>query len=426
MFHSRIIPFALSVLLAGALITPATVAAQEGNEECKAIIRDALIQTVVNCAGNETGNVCYGFPEIDSVLQEDIDADTFDEPGETVAAIDVITLRPAAITLTTTDDTWGIVVMNILASLPSGMPDDVVVIGFGGLEIESDVRVNEAFIPLEVPFSFTTTAAGELRETNLTPPAKSDLIGQIASGTSLKADAVNQDGQWIRVLIGEQPGWLSVDAFDGLDISSLPLLKDGQLSPMQAFYLRTGIDAETCAPNASWVLIQAPKDTSVDMILYDVPMRIEGTALLRTLPPGEPVGPQMQLASLYGLVTARPDTNEEIIVPAGYTLLIGLGPDFVSLGIEGDDDERSGTKIFGEPNVFNQSLINDLGFLDQLPPDILNYEVETPILTQPSGTGGPLINLIFANPGATKLVKALCASGVLPPVICSVYGFPTP
>src|SRR5690606_14299864 len=122
-------------------------------------------------------------------------------------------------------------------------------------------------------------------------------------------------------------------------------------------YLRTGIDTGTCAPRATWVMIQPPEEMTVDMILYDVPMRIEGTTLLRTLAPGEPVGPQMQVVSLYGLVTINPDTADEIIVPAGYFLPIGLGPDFVSLGIEGDEDERSGTKTFGEPTLFNQALL---------------------------------------------------------------------
>jgi hypothetical protein len=316
--------------------------------------------------------------------------------------------------------------MNLLASLPSGVSDDVVVIGFGGVEIESDVPVEEAFIPLEAPISFTTTAAGELRELTLTPPAEADVIEQIASGTAVTADAVSQDGDFVRVLVSEQVGWLSSGAFDGLDLSDLPVLNDGQLTPMQAFYLRTGIDSGTCAPNASWVLLQSPEEMSVDMILYDVPMRIEATMLLRTLAPGEPVGPQMQLVVLYGVVTVNPDTDDEIIVPAGYALPIGLGPDFVSLGIEGDEDERSGTKTFGEPVLFNQALLDDLGFLDQLPSDIFNYDVDLPVLSQASGVGGPLIDLVFPDPGATSSIEQLCATGALSPAICAVYGFPTP
>ena len=87
---------------------------------------------MVNCADNETGQVCYGFPEMDSVLQDEIDAETFDEAGEVVDVFDVITLRPGAIDITSPEETWGIAVMNVLASLPAGVTDDVVVIGFGG------------------------------------------------------------------------------------------------------------------------------------------------------------------------------------------------------------------------------------------------------------------------------------------------------
>lgn len=421
----RITPFILIALIAGIFIAPGAVTAQQNNV-CTAIVRDALTQAVVNCADNETGQVCYGFPQVDSVLQDDIDVETFDEVGETVDAIEAITLRPGPINIGTPDETWGVVVMNLLASLPSGSSDDVVVISFGGAEIESDVPVEGAFIPLDAPISFTTTSGGELREATLTPPAEAEIIDEVAGGTALTADAISQDGEWVRVLVGDQPGWLSATAFDGVDLSSLPVLNDGQLTPMQAFYLRTGINAATCAPNSSWVLLQAPEEMSADMVLYDVPMRIEGTILLRTLAPGEPVGPQMQVVSLFGLVTINPDTEDEIIVPAGYSLLIGLGPDFVSLGIEGDDDERSGTKTFGEVTLFNQALLDDLEFLDQLPPDIFNYEVDLPILTTPSAVGGPLIDLVFPDPGATTPIEALCATGALSPAICAVYGFPTP
>lgn len=426
MLHSRITTLIIVTLVAGILFAPGTVIAQDSNV-CTAIVRDALTQTVVNCADNETGQVCYGFSEIESVLQEDVDVETFDEVGETVDVIDAITLRPGAVDISTPDEeTWGVVVMNLLASLPSGVPDDVVVIGFGGAEIESDVLLEEAFIPLETPVSFTAAAAGELREITLLPPGESEAIGQIAAGTSLIADAVSEDGQWIRVLADDQPGWLSNNAFEGVDVSGLPVLEDGQLTPMQAFYLRTGIDAGSCAPNSSWVLVQSPEEMSADMIFYDVPMRVEATMLLRTLEPGEPVGPQMQLVVLYGVVTVNPDTEDEIIVPAGYSLMIGLGPDFVSLGIEGDEDERSGTKTFGEPVLFNQGLLDDLGFLDQLSPDIFNYEVEPPVLMSGSGTGGPLIDLVFPDPGATSPIEELCATGALSPAICAVYGFPTP
>lgn len=425
MLRSRITLFSLITLIAGSFVTSVSVVAQESNV-CTAVVRGAMTQAVVNCADNETGQTCYGFPEIASVLQEDVDAQTFDEAGEVIDTIDVITLRPAPISTITPEDTWGIVVLNLFANLPSGAPDDVVVIGFGGAEIESGVPVEEAFVPLAAPVSFTTTAAGELRELTLTPPAEAEVFAQVSSGTALLADAISQDDDFIRVLVGDQAGWLNVDAFDGLDLSELPVLNDGQLTPMQAFYLRTGIDGGNCAPNSSWILVQSPEEMSADMILYDLPMRIEGTVLLRTLAPGEPVGPQMQVVVLYGVVTVNPDTEDEIVVPAGYFLPIGLGPDFVSLGIEGDEDERSGPKTLGELVLFNQALLDDLDFLDQLPPDIFNYDVDLPIFTQPSGTGGPLIDLVFPDPGATSGIEELCATGALSPAICAVYGFPTP
>jgi hypothetical protein len=159
------------------------------------------------------------------------------------------------------------------------------------------------------------------------------------------------------------------------------------------------------------------------MIINDVTIRIESTIVLRTLEAGEPVGPQLQIFVLYGLARVNPDTDEEIIVPPGYTLLVDYGDEMISAGIEGDEDERSGPTRFGVPRIVSQQELNDVDVTTLLPPDLLNYPAPPPIIITPSGVGGPIIELIFEDPIAIVGVEELCEQGLIPVAICEVFGF---
>ncbi len=61
-----------------------------------------------------------------------------------------------------------------------------------------------------------------------------------------------------------------------------------------------------------------------------------------------------------------------------------------------------------------------------MPADLFNYQVPPPIIITPSGIGGPIIQLIFTQPGAIAAIQQLCSQGVIPVAICQVFGFPTP
>ncbi|MBK9123556.1 MAG: hypothetical protein IPM16_10625 [Chloroflexi bacterium] len=414
------------LLLAAAFAAPSQIYAQEVNT-CTATVREAATQTLVNCSGSGLNTACYAFDEIERVLVDPLNEDdeVFSEPGDVIQTADVITLRPSAIN--TEDETWGITVLHLQAGLPSGFEDNVIVVGLGGAEIESGVPIADAFVPLEEPVSLTTIGAGELRvATTFTVPDESEVLGTVPAGAAVLADAVSEDGAWVRVIVDEAPGWLAASAVDSDDLAALPAMDDGQLTALQSFYTRTGIDAGSCLPRSSWVIVQGPEATPVDVVINDVPIRIESTIAVRTLEAGEPIGLQMEVLVLYGVARANPDTQEEIIIPPGYTVTVGYGPDFVSKGIEGDDDERSGPLSIGEPTVVDQSVLDDIGIIEELPADLFNYEVPPPIIITPSGIGGPIIELIFTNPGALAQIQQLCSQGIIPVAICQVFGFPTP
>jgi len=407
------------ILLAMLLVAPTIGFAQTNTTVCQTTVAQAVTQIGVNCANRTLGTACYGFPVIESNLDGSIDPATFDAIGEYVPLADIIHLRPQAID--TRNQTWGITVLNMQASLPSGLTDNVVVIGLGGLEIENGVASDNVFTPLAQPVSVTTTAAGELREVTMSP-LSANVIGQVPSGAAVSADALSQDGNWIRIIYQGQPGWLAKSAFGTNAVQGIPTL-DGLIA-MQSFYTRTGIagiGGNPCAIAPSTVVVQGPRNAPVDVIINNVNIRIESTIVVRTLQGGEPIGRQMEIIVLSGAAIIMPDSGERIIVPAGYKILVNLGPDLLSLGIEGDADERS-VVSFAQPTLLTQQEIDALSILERIPRNILNYIIDLPEILTPSGTTRIITRIIFNDPQALAKVREFCASGELPTAICQIFG----
>lgn len=410
----------LLILFSLVVTAPSMVLAQASSNVCATIISQTLSETGVSCANNETGEACYASGTIDSVLADSVDAEDFDEPGETVSLADVITLRPNAID--TAEQTWGVSVLSLLANLPIGYDGNVVVIGLGGAELEDGVEMDTMFNALAEPVSVTTTAASPVHAVTLTDPDDAEVIGQVASGVTLPADAISEDGQWVRVLVNGDPGWVEFTAVDG-NVSSLPTYGPNNLASYQSFYFRTGIDGQPCAQAPSLVVVQGPRDIPVDMIINGITIRIESTIVVRTLPPGEPVGPTLELITLFGMATVNPDTDDEIFVPPGFSLLISLGEEFFSYGIEGDDDERGPLpRGFGQPTLLTQAQLDLLGIVGRLPGNLLNYIINIPRLVTPSGIGQVITRIVFNNPNALNVARELCEEGILPENICQALG----
>lgn len=407
----------LFTLLALAVALPQQVSIAQ-SDTCSALITEALTQTAVNCASRESGTACYGFPNVESELTAAADPLAFDEPGDRIGLDQVIHLRPNEIDVS--EQEFGIVTMNIQTNLPSGFDQDVVVIGIGGAEIEDGVFEDELFTPLDAPVSLTTSAAGQLREATLfTAPGDSRVLGNVPANTPLPVDAVSTDGSWARVVYQNRPGWLPLSAFGG-SVEGVPTY-DG-LTAMQRFFFRTGVNGQPCADAPSLVVVQAPRDIPVDLTINDVNIRLESTMVLRTLPPGEPVGRSMEIIALSGLVTINPGEPDQIFLTPGFSVSVGLGPELVSLGIEGDADER-GVVGIGQPVRVSQTVRDLISFIERIPQNILNYRIVLWIIVTPSGVGPIITRIVINDPNALAIVRALCEEEVISDAICSTYGF---
>jgi len=423
----------LVVLLAMMSLFPQASFAQEP-EACAALSAQALIQMATNCAGTESGTVCYAFQELENLLADGVEPVSFDQNGERVSLNDVVHIRPTTPDISaesSSEHAWGVAVARVLADLPAHYSDSVSIMVTGGAEVENGVEPEEAFIPTDSPISLTTTADSELRRSSLTPPASGDVIGEVPAGSAVVADAISEDGEWLRVVFGDFVGWISLSAVAD-DVSSLPTILDGQRTPFQDFYFRTGFEGNPCTTSIqSFVLVQGPEHASVDIVLHDVVVRIGSTVLFRTTDnPGEPLGRTMEIIVLWGLATVNPDQPDEILVAPGYKLLVHLCESFASLGIEEDADERGcgeGEGVtFSGPIVLTQEELDELGILDDLPPNLLNYPFEPPILTSSSGSGDPIVEIICTDPIQCEQVRQLCLAGLLPAATCDTFGFPHP
>lgn len=195
------------------------------------------------------------------------------------------------------------------------------------------------------------------------------------------------------------------------------------LSPMQRFYFRTGIEGDLCELAPSILFVQGPENVPVDLEVFGQPVRLHSTMVLRSLDPGADLGTELQLIVLSGLVILYPDSDAPILVPPGYMVTIQLGPEFVSLGIEGDADERGVVGRWSQPIPLTQQQLTELGIIEFLPENIINYPVDVPGIIIASALGGVFPMLDFPpNSPALAAAALACEFGQLPEEVCLYLG----
>lgn len=404
---------------------PASVQAQEGNTAtCEAFVQQVLNDISLECAGMSRNTACYGNPEINYTrFSQDYGPDYFSQPGDRADLTTTQTIQTAPYNAST--GTWGVSVFSLQANLPNELPGNgVVFIALGGVEVENGVEPGEAVIlPLQGTPIATTTVGAQLL---VDPPGagKQEVITPIPRGTILSADALNAAGDYVRVIYQNNVGWVSRDVLDqSIDLSGLPRIGANSFTPMQSFYFRVGIGGTIpCADAPSLLFVQGPIETPVDITVHQQPIRVEGSAVLRTLPPGDELGNAMEVISLFGLVRIFPGTPNEIIIPPGFQAQIGFCPEFVSLGIEGDDDEKGVCGNWSTPRPLTQDELDELEIIGDFPENIINFPVDVPVIVIPSGIGAPPQTFQFPDPRALQRARELCLAGELPQSVCQFFG----
>lgn len=282
---SRNFPILCLILLA-ALILPAVIHAQEGDDEntCPALVEQAVALASDVCQRMGRNEACYGHTLVSAAGWEDITLD-FAQPGDRANVLELAHIATAP--LNAEDDSWGVAVLALQANLPGTLPgQNVTFVLFGDVEVENEV-VPDAYN--ENLFRLTGQAASNA---NLRggPGTNFNVVGSLQTGEALTFTGRNDAGDWLRLVRAGVTGWVFRDLVtleDGAQIDALAVMGDaGQPgsygAPMQAFRFSTGIGQRACeeAP-LSGLMIQAPRDTTVNFRVNGIEMTIGSTALLR-------------------------------------------------------------------------------------------------------------------------------------------------
>ncbi len=213
--------------------------------------------------------------------------------------------------------------------------------------------------------------------------------------------------------------------FGGVEVENGVKAGDA-LSPMQSFYFRTGIGGTPCEQAPSLLFVQGPENAPADLEVFGQPVRLHSTMVLRSVTPGDELGTELQLIVLSGLVILYPDSDNPILVPPGYVVTIQLVGDFASLGTEGDADERGVVGRWSDPRPLTAEELAELGVLEFLPGNIINYPVDVPGIIIASGLGGVFPILDFPpNSPALAAAALACEFGQLPEEVCQFLGLVT-
>ncbi len=424
----------LVLIFCAALISSVTfVATAQDTTTCPALVSTALNELGTNCADLARNTTCLGYKTVQhTAFSVSVSPAFYTTAGEraNLTTTEAIQTGPMSIP----QQEWGLNVMNVEANVPNALPGKgVVFIQTGGVEVENGVEPGNAVNMVD------GIGLSTIIDTNLlTWPAPSivghasETITHIPSGDPVVVDAVDPTQSFVRVVYKNQVGWISRDALPvGTDLTSLPTVGPNDMTPMQDFYFRVGIEGTPpCAEAASFLFVQTPAGGPTDLTVYGTHFRINGTVIFRSLPPGHDLGNEIEIIVLSGLATIYPDTGNDIIVPPGFSSSIGLCLPLVSLGIEGDRDEKGTcTNVWSQPTPLTQPELDTFKVVEHFPNNVIDYPVTIPIVTCFSQISPDRVcELTFPNQAALDAARAACLA--TPPElssdICQYLGVPSP
>lgn len=414
-------------LLAALLIFPQPNNAQErSTPTCMALIRTAMEQVGSNCADLGPNQVCYGYNNVESLLD---DAAALTEPlsemADQIAITEVAVVSASAFNLI--DGTWGIAPLRSHANLPVALPGKgLVLMPIGDVEIENGIEPTDALILPEAALPVITVSETPLFSE---ASAESQNVGKVPAGSTLQADGISLDGTWLRVYY-EYPreysiratAWVNRTALrSGADFDGLPVILPDSQTPMQTFYLRNAFTEPACRDVPPPILfVQGPDGIETDFTVNGAKVRISSSITLRLRPPGN----IMELAVLSGIATLNPDMPSPLILPAGFVTEICL-TELRNLGIDRRENDREvgPNCTWSAPRQMTNGELRSFGLLPNIPANVLNYSFTLPKLVCPSGVGRPICQIVIDNPRLLAVLRRLCERGILPPFICRLIRF---
>ena len=382
------------------LILLSFTAAVAQNAVCGVTVQNALDTVGQACEATGRNQACYGYVSLQATPREGVQDFSFTKQGDLVNVADIDTLRLSR--FDAVNNTWGIALMKLQASLPDSLPgQNVAFLIFG------DVQITNASAPGADQPTVEVSAANRVNIRG-TPSTDGAIIGTFEAGETATADGRNEDGTWLRIRLpdSEVLGWVFADVVTvSGDVDSLTIVDAAQAetryAPMQAFYFSSGITQVNCqeAPQDG-ILIQTPSGVGkVEMRANDVEIQLGSTAYLQAQASGNMT---VSVVEGEGRITAQ---GVSVDVPAGMFTTIQLDS---SLRASGPPTP---------PQPYDAALVAALP-VSVLPEQItiaMPAPEVTPEATDSSGGGagslGPYTAQTTMNLGGVTVSGAICTLG---------------
>jgi uncharacterized protein YraI len=247
--------------------------------DCPAVVTAALNTATDACAGLERNQACYGNVTLQATPREGAPEFSFEQAGDVVSVTDIDSLRLSSMSVT--DETWGVALMQLQANLPDTLPgQNVTVVLFGDVQI-----TNAATDITEIEVTANANVNVRLRPTT----TESNVISSLTSGQVITANGRLTDNSWVRIVLDpdtQEFGWVSADFLSSESGFARLIVVDeagtSLFAPMQAFYFTSGIGDRPCdeAPD-SGILIQTPQGAGeINLLINGVDIRLGSTVYL--------------------------------------------------------------------------------------------------------------------------------------------------
>ncbi len=287
-------------------------------DDCPSIAKAALGAVDSACTNTGRNQVCYGNITLKATPRDGASL-AFTKAGDIANVADVQTLQLSSMSLS--DQSWGVALMQLQANLPDTLPgQNVTILLFGNVSIaDAGDQV------VEVPVTATSGVNVRLR-----PSTNGSVLQALKRGQTITAVGRLSDGSWIRVRLDDNSfGWVAASFLNG-DLNSLLTTEAGApaFGPMQAFTFTTGVGDRPCSqvPD-SGILIQTPKGAgTVQLRANNVDIQLGSTVYLQAVP-----GDALYISVVEGhaVLTAGGTTQ---VVPAGTMTTVPLDSKGVASG----------------------------------------------------------------------------------------------
>lgn len=413
--HYLVCLFCLAILL---VLGVSTGLAQE-DSVCTALQATAFTQTGILCATTAPGSMCYGHPNLTAVFEAPTTPDFFSRPGDQAELAIVESFAASTADTAVTPNTWGVALLNVQASLPTEVINGplggkgAVYVVTGGVEV-TDATPPEALVePMSQGISVSTIAEADLRiaPVALDTPTSTNVVARIPSESEVSADAVTDDGDWVRVVFNNMPGWVSRAVIDSsVNLSELSVIGEDNFTPMQSINITPDVPGSACGLVAG-LFVQGPDVVPVDIRVNGVDVRISSSVLFIPHADGT-----MSIYVISGLVTLFPnDPDLRVSIPPGFKTIINLSDFSFLVGANGVPYIMMTALEMDEINLYTTDT----------PENFLHYKAPLLRLVQPSGVGQALVLIQVEdrsnNNGLAAAFQA-CADGDIPADICAILG----